>query len=282
MPVVYVGVWSRYHLDLALSHGFRHIMVTHPQVLPEVPRLLREGVDVIVDNGAYYLGRADIRMTSFARQVGAKYIMPDVVGDARATLDLHLRYAHLYEPSLAFCVLQGSRLEEYLWCLHQMARRFSPRQVAIGGLLRLPLRRRLSVLLSVRARFRGWIHALGLPNPVTDSYDITMRARWWETFGPEHIRRVEERVASELLRYMEVAPILFGDWEAFLEWVRRERPLTRRYRVVVVGPTELRVLARAGRGYLRQRMRFKDPLSAEVAFNEICRAFEEHGFTWVD
>jgi len=178
MPLVYLVIdhWTPFVEEL-YRLGIRKFFVTDLRALGPA---LERGCDVIVDNGAYRSGSASFGMSLFAARRGLKYILPDVVGDPDATVEMHARFAEMVsERELAngFVVLQGATFEE---CERQLEKLrelgIVKRFVAFGGPKHLRRRRRedemiVKRLYSLCRRYGYWFHVLGRARSTCDSFD---------------------------------------------------------------------------------------------------------------
>ena len=176
-PVMYVNIGSTNYrrLEKLISHGYRNFMVTTRTELLWMHRFSSKfNIDVIVDNGAFK-GRSEISLIRLARILGYKYIMPDVLEDSVKTFKLHVRYRDLYDRDLAFIVVQGRSVDDYLKCLDLMEKEFCVKRLAVGGLLRKTVSLRSKILAAVREVFSEHLHSLGwCKTPIVDSCDVSV------------------------------------------------------------------------------------------------------------
>ena len=112
-----------------------------PVTLSRVRELrARAGVKVMLDSGAYHMARLglDVRVVEYARfaerhqRLFDVVVAPDVPGDARATVERTREFSRLYGDGF-LPVLQGVRVEDYLWCAREL-RDLIEGHVGVGGL----------------------------------------------------------------------------------------------------------------------------------------------------
>ena len=181
MPLVFLVVdkFSQHELTL-YEMGIRRFFLTDYPALRGALHL--RGVDVIVDNGTYKFGRPSLGLLARAIVHGFKFILPDVVGDFNATLQLHLKFAEkLSERDLrnAFVVLQCRTPKE---CIEQLEtyreHGLVKKYVALGGPKELRRRKtedaKLVSAVWAYTRKRGlWLHVLGRAHFACDSFDTS-------------------------------------------------------------------------------------------------------------
>ena len=94
----------------------------------------RAEVNVMLDSGAYHVARLGLNVSveeyaRFAERHQRLFnivVAPDVPGDAEATVERTREFSRVYRGWF-LPVLQGTRLEEYLWCAREL------REIVSGG-----------------------------------------------------------------------------------------------------------------------------------------------------
>jgi len=178
MPLVYLVIdhWSNFE-DLLYSVGVRRFFVTSPSALKIA---LEKGCDIIVDNGAYRYGCARLGWCLQAAKLGVKYILPDVLGDPKKTVELHIKFADMVgerELSNGFVVLQGATFEENVNQLEKLRELgIVKKYVAFGGPKELRRKKSLdeeiiSKLYRYVKRYGYHFHVLGRARMCCDSFD---------------------------------------------------------------------------------------------------------------
>lgn len=186
MTEIYLVVdhWSNEEEEL-YALGWRRFFVTKLLALQAVKRL--QDVDVIVDNGTYHRGRPDFSLVLLAARLGYKYIMPDIIGDPKKTLELHLLFADRIDKEVGrqalengFAVMQCDKISlDYCMKVFDTLRSHGlvRRNIAVAfpkEFRNKSLIQRLLASLYQRLKSYGvWIHSLGFATQYADSYDTS-------------------------------------------------------------------------------------------------------------
>jgi len=100
----------------------------------------RTSVKVMLDSGAYHMARLEFKVdvmgyARFAERYQRLFdvvVAPDVPGDARATVERTREFSRVYRGWF-LPVLQGVRVEDYLWCAREL-RDLTRGYTGVGGL----------------------------------------------------------------------------------------------------------------------------------------------------
>jgi len=112
-----------------------------PVTLDRVRELrAKAGVKVMLDSGAYHMARLEFKVdvmgyARFAERYQRLFdivVAPDVPGDARATVERTKEFSKVYNGWF-LPVLQGVRVEDYLWCAREL-RDLTRGYTGVGGL----------------------------------------------------------------------------------------------------------------------------------------------------
>ena len=112
-----------------------------PVTLSRVRELrARAGVKVMLDSGAYHMARLGlgVRVVEYARfaerhqRLFDVVVAPDVPGNAKATVERTMEFSKFYNGWF-LPVLQGVRVEDYLWCAREL-RDLIEGYAGVGGL----------------------------------------------------------------------------------------------------------------------------------------------------
>lgn len=140
-----------------------------PVTLDRVRELrARAGVKVMLDSGAYHMARLEFKVdvmgyARFAENYQKLFdvvVAPDVPGDAVATVKRTREFSRVYGDRF-LPVLQGTRLEEYIWCARELEDLIGG-YVGVGGLDKA--RRRAEWLEKLLSKLCGGLelHMFGL------------------------------------------------------------------------------------------------------------------------
>ncbi len=198
---VYIVVDHYQQHWVKLSKYYCRFFLTSPQAL-KLAKLVPNG-DFIVDNGVYHYGEPNIKLIVRASKMGLRFVMPDVLADARRTVELHLRWADRVDLSRAFLVLQGTTLDEYLWCLEQYEHyglTKKTKYIAVGGPKERERHRRVIGKLWSLLRNRYYVHALGFSTYACHSFDTNSPNAWW--FGRKYTEESFEAFVRFVLDYV--------------------------------------------------------------------------------
>jgi len=190
MVLLYINVGYTPKRSMKLIElGVRHFLVSDKNSLLFLLKLKDEyDLDIMCDNGVYTKGKYDLDLIKLAKSFGVKYIMPDVIEDTWNTIRLHVKYRELYDRRLAYIVLQGKNITDYLMCYYMLKKYFpSVRNIAIGGLLVKKIELRKKIVKKIRSIFNGNIHSLGYITDYANTCDISIRRFL------EHQRRYKEK-----------------------------------------------------------------------------------------
>ena len=175
MLYVNVGHHNTSRINYLIERGVKHFLVTDRSTLRFLLRLLNE-VDIIVDNGAFQK-KLDLKLLMLAKQLGLKFIMPDILCNRNKTVELHEKYHYLFDKKLSFVVAQGRSIKDYIKCVRKLENLFDFNKVATRGLLAKPKGYRDKIVLRVREVLGEdvWVHSLGHKTVHADSYDISIK-----------------------------------------------------------------------------------------------------------